>query len=374
VKHFSYKPSDSLALGKEYLACFGNNKTELKEFLPNYINKYKSFVYIVDKNLPLHFLKDVAYMTGIKPDNVIYIDPSMKTIDRIITIWNAMVKLVPTAAISIGGGTTGDISGLACGTYQRGIPRFYFPTTVLSMVDASLGGKSGIDHVGVKNSIGVIHYPDVVISYTPLLKTLNKNEYHSGFGEIIKAAVLQDSSFFKQLENFSKNLEKYTYSDEETLDVFFKSSSIKAKICEESNNKKMKLLYGHAIGHAYEKLTTEHKRHGDCVAVGIVVEGALSVLLGLWNREQWIRLEKLVRKFNLPASLPQNIDLNALLEKMLHYKKLVDKENYFFCLPDRIGHVNNQDGSCLTSVRKTEMKGLLTKALSWIKDNSYVQH
>jgi 3-dehydroquinate synthetase len=81
-----------------------------------------------------------------------------------------MVKSVPSAAIVIGGGTVGDISGLACGTYQRGIPRIYFPTTVLSMVDASIGGKSSVDHTDVKNSIGVLHYPEAVINYVPFLK------------------------------------------------------------------------------------------------------------------------------------------------------------------------------------------------------------
>ena len=187
VKHFSYKPSDSLVLNKEYSACFGNNKDELKEFLSAYIGKYRSFVYIVDKNLPSHFLQDVINMTNIAPqNNIIYVDPSIKSIDKVIAIWDTMVKFIPDAAIVIGGGTIGDISGLACGTYQRGIPRFYFPTTVLSMVDASLGGKSGIDHANVKNSIGVIHYPDVVVNYTPFLKTLDKDEYYSGFGEIKK--------------------------------------------------------------------------------------------------------------------------------------------------------------------------------------------
>lgn len=375
VKHFSYRPSGALVLNKEYLVCFSNNKDELKEFLPAYIGKYRSFVYIVDKNLPSYFLQDVINMTNIvAQNNIAYVDPSIKTIDRIISIWDIMVKLLPDAAIVIGGGTIGDISGLACGTYQRGIPRFYFPTTVLSMVDASLGGKSGIDHVNVKNSIGVIHYPDAVVNYTPFLKTLYKDEYSSGFGEIIKAAVLYDTSFFEQLEHYSQNLDKYDYASEETLDIFFKSSFIKAKICEEPNNKKLRLLYGHAVGHAYEKITDGHKRHGDCVAIGMIVEGALSVLLGLWNKKEWDRLEKLIVDFNLPKNLPETINLDALLLKMLRYKKLVDKENYLFCLPDRIGHINNQEDSCLTSIKKIRMKGLLTKVLSWIKDNSHVQH
>ena len=373
MKHFSYKPSDSLILNKEFYSCFSKDKDELKEFLPHYISKYKSFVYIVDRNLPTHFLQDVIEMTGITAkNNIVYVDPSMKTIDRVTTIWDVMVRLVPDAAIVIGGGTIGDISGFACGTYQRGIPRIYFPTSILSMVDASLGGKSGIDHVNVKNSIGVIHYPDLVANYTSFLKSLNKDEYYSGFGEIIKAAVLYDESFFEQLEHYSQNLDKYDHTSEETLDILFKSASIKAKICEELNNKKIRLLYGHAIGHAYEKLTDGHKRHGDCVAIAMNIEGALSILLGLWDKKQWDRLEKLIINLNLPKDLPEDIDLDALLSKMLLYKKLVDKENYLFCLPDKIGHINKQEGSCLTPIKKTEMKDILIKALSWIRKNSNV--
>lgn len=373
MRQFSYRPSDSLILNKEYFSCFSNKKDELKEFLPIYLNKYKSFVYIVDKNLPQHFLQDVIDITGITAQsNIIYVDPSMKTIDRVVTIWNVMVKLVPDAAIVIGGGTIGDISGFACGTYQRGIPRFYFPTSILSMVDASLGGKSGIDHLSVKNSIGVIHYPDVVINYTPFLKTLNKGEYYSGFGEIIKAAVLYDLCFFEQLEHFSRNLDKYDFASEETLDIIFRSSSIKAKICEEPNNKKIRLLYGHAIGHAYEKLTNGHKRHGDCIAIGMILEGAIATMLDIWSKQQWNRLEKLITGLNLPKEFPENINLDVLLLKMLHYKKLVDKENYFFCLPDKIGHINNQETSCLTPIKKTEMKDLLIKTFSWIKGNTHV--
>ncbi|KKQ34274.1 MAG: 3-dehydroquinate synthase [Microgenomates group bacterium GW2011_GWA2_37_6] len=172
--------------------------------------------------------------------------------------------------------------------------------------------------------------------------------------------------------HFSQNLDKYDYASEETLDILSKSSSIKAKICEELNNKKIRLLYGHAVGHAYEKLTEGHRRHGDCIAIGMIIEGALSVVLGLWNKEEWNSLDKLVTDFKLPNRLPENTKLDGLLSKMLHYKKLVDRDNYFFCLPDRIGHINNQESSCLTPIKKTEMKEILIQALSWTKDASHV--
>lgn len=369
MKHFSYKPSDA---PKEFFACFSNDAEELKIFIAPFISKHKSFVYIVDANLPKKYLEKVVAITEIKTeDNVVFVDPSMKTIDRVTPIWDLMVEYVPDAAIVIGGGTVGDISGFACGTYQRGIPRIYFPTTVLSMVDGSIGGRSGIDHIAVKNSIGVIHYPEVVVSFTPFLKTLDKAEYYSGFAEIIKAAVLYDESFFEQLEHFSQDLGNYQYNSEETLDILYRSSLIEAKICEKSNSKRIRLLYGHTIGHAYEKLTQGHKRHGDCVAIGMYIESAISVLLGFLNKKQWIRLEKLLVNLGLPKNLPLDTDLDEFLAKMLKYRRLVNKENYLFSLPDRIGHVNNQEGLCLTPIRKRKMKAILIETLSWIKKNSH---
>ncbi|MEK7517374.1 MAG: 3-dehydroquinate synthase family protein [Patescibacteria group bacterium] len=372
MKHFSYKPSDAV---KEFFACFSNNDNDLKIFIAPFINRYKSFVYIVDKNLPKEYMDKVVAITRIKTeDNVVFVDPSMKKIDRVTPIWDLMVKYVPNAAIVIGGGTVGDISGFACGTYQRGIPRIYFPTTVLSMVDGSIGGRNGIDHIGIKNSIGVIHYPEAIVNYTPFLKTLDKAEYYSGFAEIIKAAVLYDESFFVQLEQFSQSLSKYQYDSQETLDMLYKSSLIEANICEEPNNKRRRLLYGHTIGHAYEMLTQRHKRHGDSVAIGMYIESAISVLLGFLNKKEWIRLERLLVNLGLPKDLPSNTNLDEFLAKMLKYRRLVDDENYLFSLPDRIGHVNNQEGSCLTPIRKSKMKAILIDTLSWIKKNSHVQH
>ena len=194
LKHFTYQPSDMPGI---YHVSYGDNEVELKSYAKDFINKYSSFIYVIDRNLPDTILETVVNITGIPVKTIVKIDPSKKDIDRVVEIWNEMVKTVPTAAIVIGGGTLGDLTGLACGTYQRGIPRIYFPTTVLSMVDASIGGKSGIDHTDVKNSIGVLHYPDVALNYVSFLQSLEEGEYFSGFAEVIKAAVFMTRNSLK---------------------------------------------------------------------------------------------------------------------------------------------------------------------------------
>lgn len=365
LKQFTYQPSD---MPGTYHVSYGNDKDELKDYVRDFIKKYTSFIYIVDKNLPEDILEAVVTITGVPIETIVKVDPSKKNIDRVIEIWNEMVKTVPAAAIVIGGGTLGDLTGLACGTYQRGIPRIYFPTTILSMVDASIGGKSGIDHTDVKNSIGVLHYPDVVINYVPFLQSLEDGEYFSGFAEVIKAAVLYDQDFFDELEKLSFTTR---LDDDQLIEVLFKSSVIKAKICEEPNNKKIRLLYGHAIGHAYEKLEDGRKRHGDCVAIGMNAEGALAVINGYWDEEAWKRQAKLIQQFHLPLDLPQGVNLEGLMNKMDKYKKLVDKDNFFFVLPEKIGHVVNQAGDCRVRISRREMKDQLIKVQNQLLKESH---
>jgi len=360
-KQFTYTPTDGF--GETYTVSYGNYVDELKNFFKLEKITPKSPIYIVDKNLPRSFVKIVESITGYSAKNIIFIDPSQKTIDRIMEIWEKMVNTVPDMGFVIGGGTVCDLAGFACANYQRGIPRILFPTTVLSMVDASIGGKSGIDFANVKNSIGALHYPLVTINYMPFLEKLDKKEYNSGFAEIIKAAVLYDKRFFEKVYSYTKTK---TFKKEATLEIFFTSSKIKANVCEEENKKKISLLYGHSVGHAVERYETTHLRHGDCVAIGMTIEGAIACMLGVWKQEQWKRQQEVIKSFYLPTKLPDYIDLNDLTKKMMLYKKLVDKENYLFSLPKELGQINNQETTYLTPIKKNEMINVLRKTLDWI--------
>lgn len=365
-KKFNYSPTDGSC--GIYSVCYGDHIEELNKFFNTTKKGYKSPIYIVDKNLSRNYINIVESITGYKAENIILVDPSKKTIDRIIKIWEKMVHTVPDIGFVIGGGTVCDLAGLACATYQRGIPRILFPTTVFSMVDASIGGKSGIDFADVKNSIGAINYPLSTINYLPFLKSLNKREYVSGFAEIIKAAVLYDKKFFENVYIYSKLPNKFKSG--ETLNIFYKSSYIKAKVCEEENRKKVSLLYGHAVGHAIERYETTHLRHGDCVAIGMTIEGAIACLIGIWKKEEWLEQQEVIKNIGLPSELPKYIQLDDLTKKMSLYKKLVDKENYLFSLPKEIGCINNSEKNYLTNIKKDKMISVLKKTLIWIDENS----
>jgi 3-dehydroquinate synthetase len=356
MKQFTYTSTDNLGV---HDVAYGSDVEELSTHLHPFINKYSSFIYIIDQNLPPEILTTVKEITKVTDNLTVEIDPGQKTIAQVLKIWDSMVKSVPSAAIVIGGGTVGDISGLACGAYQRGIPRLYFPTTVLSMVDASIGGKSGIDYGNIKNSIGLMHYPESVVNYVGFTDSLLNDEYYAGFAEVIKAAVIYDKTFFDELEGLQL---EHRLSHELLIDILYKASIIKASICEQVGDKKIQLLYGHAIGHAYEKLLSGHTRHGDCVAIGMNFEGALAVNTGIWNEEQWRRQANLITKFHLPLTPPQEVSIEDLIAKMGKYKKLVNDDCLSFALPEKIGSIANKEADARTPFNKIALPELLMKA------------
>lgn len=367
MKKFTYKPSDAKIPVEALFVSESDNQIGIgKEIL----NQYNTPIYILDESLPPRFIQVVEKMTGKKPKAIVRIRAGQKSISKLAFILNAMVAIVPDVAIVIGGGAICDLAGVACATYQRGIPRVLFPTTVLALVDASIGGKTGIDLGGVKNSVGAIHYPILTISYLPFLSSLSSKEYISGFSEIVKAAVLYDRNFFEQLLHFSKKSSDQKKSL--TQDIFFSSAAIKARICEEKEGGKIRLLYGHAIGHAIESTKSMHLRHGDCVSIGMHIEGAMACLMKVWNKEEWYKQYKLMRDIGLPIDLPKKINIQEITEKMLLYKKLVNRDNYLFVLPEKIGSVHNRATNYLTPIPKKSMKKILKKSLEWAKKNADV--
>lgn len=367
MKKFEYYPSD---MQKKYDVVFTNEIKSIKSSLKELLNVYKSPIYIVDSALPDEYIKIVEKMTGKHPNGIIRIKAGKKTLTKLATIWSAMVQALPDAAIVIGGGAICDLAGVACANYQRGIPRILFPTTVLAQVDASIGGKTGIDFAHVKNSVGAMHYPVVTVNYLPFLKSLPKKEFISGFSEIVKAGVLYDKNFFNVLYRAAEDgLDK---DSDKIEDILFGSSSIKARICEEKEGGKIRLLYGHAIGHAIESAEGLHLRHGDCVAIGMHLEGAIACMMNIWNLKEWQRQLKLMNNLGLPIDLPSKVTVEQITKKMLLYKKLVNQENYLFVLPDKIGSVYHKDTNCLTAIPKKSMKGIIEKALKWSKLNSNV--
>lgn len=357
---YSYKPFGTKA---EYYVKIAKDQNDLSSSVKTIQNlDNKTVVYIIDRNLPSRYSKLIMKLFHFKKSYVVLVNPLAKTINALLPIYDAMVEMKPDMAIVLGGGTIGDLSGFACATYQRGIPRIYFPTTSLSMIDASVGGKNGIDYLGSKNSLSVRHYPQYTFMYLPFLRTLPSNEFRSGFAETVKLSVTANMDLFFELKTFItkgsllKNFDKLR-------SIILHSSKTKARICEKSEYNQITLLYGHAIGHAIESISPRRMRHGDCISIGMQVEGALACMLGIWNLSDWISQMNILKLLELPTDIPKGFSLESIVRAMDTYKKLRNEYEYLFVLPESIGKMHNIDGTFLTAIKKTNMIKLLKKTL-----------
>ena len=225
--------------------------------------------------------------------------------------------------ISIGGGVTGDLVGFASSIVLRGVKCIHIPTTLLSQVDSSVGGKTGINTKHGKNLVGAFHQPEGVVIDVNFLKTLPERELLAGFAEVIKYSFIYDKKFFKYLENNTENIKKLKSPYIEN--TIFKSCQIKAKIVsidEKEQGIRAILNFGHTFAHAFENLINyDNKKliHGEAVAIGMVCAFKLSVYLNLCSKKEAERCIGLISKFNLPTKLK---DIKSI---RLESKKLLDK-------------------------------------------------
>ncbi|WP_263832947.1 3-dehydroquinate synthase [Sulfurospirillum oryzae] len=235
--------------------------------------------------------------TVILPDGEMY-----KNFDSLNLILNACFEHRldrKSLLIAFGGGVVGDMTGFAASIYQRGIDFIQIPTTLLAQVDASVGGKTGINNSYGKNLIGSFWQPRAVYCESKFLKTLPKREFSAGVAEIIKMAVTFDKAFFEWLET-------HDLHDEKNLKIaIHKSISIKADVVSQDETEKgirAVLNYGHTFAHVIENQTKYSTYlHGEAVAIGIVKANALAQKLGLLRKDEAKRVQALLEKYNLPT-------------------------------------------------------------------------
>lgn len=208
--------------------------------------------------------------------------------------------------VSIGGGVVGDLGGFISSTYMRGIDFYNIPTTLLSQVDSSIGGKTAIDYNGIKNIIGSFYTPKCVLIDPNTLKTLDKRQLHAGLVEAIKMACTCSSSLFEIISK-SKNLEN------DIDEIIFQSLQIKQKIVEEDLEEKglrRVLNFGHTLGHIIESASNYNLLHGECVGIG---------MLSFSSDKARKQIKKLLKKYNLPTSY--DLSLKDIEEYLIHDKK-----------------------------------------------------
>jgi 3-dehydroquinate synthase len=241
--------------------------------------------------------------------------------------------------LALGGGVTGDITGFVAACYMRSIPFAQIPTTLLSQVDSSVGGKTGVDIPEGKNLVGAFYQPKAVYIDSQILQQLPKSEILNGLAEVIKYSVIYDRDFFKFLEMGRKDILALDLQSLE--DVIARCCKIKAAIVEadekESDFRRI-LNYGHTIGHAVEAASKYKLAHGLAVAMGMVAVTEIAVLKGILDQREKERIEKLIDAFGLPVSIPQEYDRATIKQYLLTDKKIVGGK-VFFVLPTKIGKV-----------------------------------
>lgn len=316
-------------------------------YLENLLNKesYSKIFILVDENtnencLP-YLLSNLA--TDIEIEIIeIEVGEESKNIYTCLDLWHTLIELGgdrKSIMLNLGGGVITDLGGFVSCTFKRGIDFINIPTTLLSMVDASIGGKNGVDLGNLKNQIGVIKEPTSVLILTKFLETLPANEMRSGLAEMLKHGLIYDKKYWDKL----KNLNNLNTDD---LDVLIKESiEIKNKIVSEDlteNGIRKALNFGHTLGHAIESyfLESEDKKsllHGEAIAIGMILESFLSLKLNLISKEEFAEIKYIITDVFEKVDFTQQ-DIKNIIDLLIF-----DKKNEFgkvqFALLNKIGEI-----------------------------------
>jgi len=295
-----------------------------------YIGGKQTCVVSNDRVAPLYLDAVARQLEGKQLSTVVLPDgEANKTLDVMATVFDRLLTdnhNRSTTLIALGGGVVGDMCGFAAASYQRGVAFIQLPTTLLAMVDSSVGGKTGVNHPLGKNMIGAFHQPECVVADLSLLDSLPEREYAAGIAEVIKYGLICDAPFFEWLE---QNIDALMARDGEALaEAVFRSCENKAKVVaedEREGGRRAILNLGHTFGHAIE--TAEGYGswlHGEAVAAGMSLAMALSVSLGWLDAEVLHRGNALMVKAGLPISPPPAMNVAQFLQLMGRDKKVID--------------------------------------------------
>ncbi len=255
--------------------------------------------------------------------------------------------------IGLGGGVIGDISGFVSAIFHRGIPHVQIPTTLLAMVDSSIGGKSGVNTAAGKNLIGAVHHPTLVIDDVDVLRTLPRREFNQGFAEIIKHAVIADAEMFAALK------EKKARSPRRPLalqSLIRRNIEIKSKIVakdeRDRTGERAILNFGHTVGHGIERAGNYQEfLHGEAVSLGIVAACAISIKKAGLPRDQRDAIVGLLRRFDLPTQLPRDFPREKIIGA-LKFDKKFESGNIRFVVAPRIGSAHLSSDVTLDDIRE----------------------
>jgi 3-dehydroquinate synthase len=308
-------------------------------------SKYSNLFIIVDNNTEEFCLS--KFLPYLQTDLTIEIiefeagEPN-KNIETCVQLWNVLTELGAdrkSLVINLGGGVVTDLGGFVASTFKRGIDFIHIPTTLLSMVDASVGGKTGVDLGNLKNQIGVINVPKMVLIDTQYLDTLSKSEMRSGLAEMLKHGLIYDLSYWEKF----LDLKAIDFADFDEL--IYRSVEIKNEIVTQDpteKNIRKALNFGHTLGHAIESYFLENENkttllHGEAIAIGMILESYISLEKGLINLQEYNQIKTTIKAIYDDVVF-EEIDIDPILELLIHDKKN-EYGNIQFALIDGIGKI-----------------------------------
>lgn len=301
--------------------------TEIQATVDDLKRTGRKVVVLTDRNLATKQAAALAAMFGDVPQCVVEAGEGSKSVASFGSVLEFLAeKRVDRGGVlfAVGGGVIGDLGGFVAASYLRGIEFYQVPTTLLSMVDSSVGGKTGINLAAGKNLAGAFYQPKGVFIATGLLKTLPAREFAAGMAEVIKYGLLGDAALFAQLEKKPLMLES-----DELAEVIRRCCAIKAKIVEADERELAKeggralLNLGHTFGHAIEQVAGYgHYLHGEAVAIGLAAAARLSQKLGFTTEAETARIEAVLKAHALPVRLAAPLPLSALMAAVARDKKV----------------------------------------------------
>ncbi|HNP32297.1 MAG TPA: 3-dehydroquinate synthase [Flavobacterium sp.] len=333
-----------------YPIYFGEDEYQtLNKFIAE--NNYSNIFILTDTHTNDYCLpKFLPFIATEKAIEIIEIEPgeSEKNINTCVEIWSILTELGgdrKSLLINVGGGVVTDIGGFVASTFKRGIDFIHIPTTLLAMVDASIGGKNGVDLGNLKNQIGVINVPKMIIIDTFYLKTLPENEFRSGVAEMMKHGLIHNYNYWTHFSKLGKR-PQFDYLEQ----LIYRSIELKNEIVMQDpteNGIRKALNFGHTLGHAIESyfLENESKKtllHGEAIAAGMILESYISWQKNLLSEEEYLQIKNSINAVFDPIAFEEN-DIQPILDLLIHDKKN-EHGKIQFALLNGIGNIKiNQE-------------------------------
>lgn len=326
-----------------YDICFSDSFDHLAEELKNLHMDGKKICIITDSNVEQLYSAEVRRKledAGFETDLFVFpAGEESKKLETVTDIYRFLTTHFYSRSdvlAALGGGVTGDLTGFAAATYQRGMGFIQIPTTLLSQVDSSVGGKTGVDFDAFKNMVGAFYMPSLVYSNISVLKDLDERQYASGFAEVMKSALIRDGLFYEWLLD---HIYEINDRDQTVMkELVFRTCMIKKVIVEKDpteTGERALLNFGHTIGHAIEKASDFRLYHGECVALGCTAAAHISFMHQMLSKEEYLEIRDMFVPFQLPISM-KNFDPETILEYTKSDKKNASGVRRFILLK-RIG-------------------------------------